>query len=97
MREGLTRATRGRSRRRSGGRRILALFAIACMPASISGAEAAEEGRPFLSALSPELAARIDELPAFLRDAQFTLHLRTFYQNVETKPGKHEEAWAGGG
>ena len=67
------------------------------MPASICGAEAAEEARPFLSALSPELAARIDELPAFFRDAQFTLHLRTFYQNVEPKPGKHEEAWAGGG
>ena len=66
---------RGQSRRPGGGRRILALFAIACMPASICGAGAAEEDRPVLSALFPELAARI-ELPAFLRAAQLNYELR---------------------
>src|SRR5204862_563069 len=69
-------------------RRRLALLAIVCTPA-LSGwsAQPGEEQRAVVPALFPELAARIEALPAFVRDSQFTLHLRTFYQNVETKPG----------
>lgn len=59
--------------------------------------ESGDQDREVLPALSPELGARIKELSPFFRDTEFTLHLRTFYQNVETKPGTYAEAWAGGG
>jgi hypothetical protein len=78
-------------------RLALILLALLCLPSSGWSGESGEEDRTLLRDLSPELAARVKELPAFFRDAEFTLHLRTFYQNVQTKPGQYEEALAGGG
>jgi outer membrane OprD family porin len=66
------------------------------MPVPGSCAESGER-RGLVPDLFPELAARVQELPPFFRDSEFILHLRTFYQNVQTEPGKFEEAWAGGG
>ncbi len=95
MSRGETASRRRWSGVRRGGR--LALLAIVCVAASGWSAEPGGEPPALVPALSPEFGARIEALPAFLRDTRFILHLRTFYQNVETKPGKYEEAWAGGG
>jgi hypothetical protein len=75
----------------------LALLAIVCGSAPTFGLEPERQERAGVSDFFPGLRTRIDELPPFLRDTHFTLHLRTFYQNVEKSPGTYEEAWAGGG
>jgi hypothetical protein len=48
----------------------------------------------------PEVAATTREMPAFLRDTDLRLHLRTFYFNQRISGGPGDpvnEAWAGGG
>ena len=52
---------------------------------------------PFLERMVPGLKEERDTLPPFLRDADFTLHLRTYYFN-RTKPDDSvNEALAFGG
>jgi len=84
-------------------RLTLTVLVIACAAAPGWSQELAQVDRVDEPAPFSGLENKLKDLPPFLRDTRFILHLRTFYQNVETKagtgtkPGTYQEAWAGGG
>ncbi len=90
---------RNRSGARSHRRRLLALAAlIACLWGQSPG-WAAEDGGgdvPLLRNIL-DIAEGLKSLPAFLRDADLRLHLRTYYFNQRNSNDTINEAWAGGG
>ncbi len=93
---------RGRTPRQGGKGRwlsvhCLTLLALTAVPSPGSAAEIVDERDAAPPSVFLELGSRMRELPPFLRDSELTLHLRTFYQNVQTGPGQYKEAWAGGG
>ncbi len=47
--------------------------------------------------ITGDLAKKLEGLPAFLRDTNFTFKPRTYYFNQVDPSGKIEEAWALGG
>ena len=64
-----------------------------------SGAGADEDQpRPTaMERLFPSLKEDMKDLPAFLRDTDFTIYLRSYYLNRENPDGTENEAWAFGG
>jgi hypothetical protein len=50
-----------------------------------------------LRILTPDVAAKMDTQPSFLKDSNLVLHLRTYYFDKVNSNGSINEAWAGGG
>ena len=60
----------------------------------------ADEDQPKPTAMErlfPGLDESMKDLPAFLRDTDFTIYLRSYYINRENPDGTENEAWAFGG
>jgi hypothetical protein len=95
----MTAVSRERSAHRFSIALALALLVGACWwPYPVSAEDAPPPPlAPFLERLFPDLKEERQTLPPFLRDADFTLHLRTYYFN-RTKPDDSvNEALAFGG
>src|SRR6266498_2342591 len=80
-------------------RRLLSRAALIACLCGLSPGWAAEDGgddAPLLRRI-PDVAEGVKSLPAFLRDIDLKLHLRTYYFNQRTSSDTYNEAWAGGG
>jgi len=77
---------------------VALLLLATCWPAAVSAEDAPPPPlTPFLERMIPGLKEERETLPPFFRDADFTLHLRTYYFN-RTKPDDSvNEALAFGG
>lgn len=90
-----------RSHSRSGRARA-ALFAGVALLALLVGPRGSwgDEDQPKPTAMErlfPSLKEDMKDLPAFLRDTEFTIYLRSYYLNRENPDGTENEAWAFGG
>jgi hypothetical protein len=74
---------------------------VACVlgPSPAGAAEMGPDVTPLLRTI-PDIDEGMNSLPAFLRDTDLKLHLRTYYFNQRTSSASsdtYNEAWAGGG
>lgn len=53
--------------------------------------------KPLVRSWFPELETSMKDAPAFFRDTQLLLQIRTYYRNNEASPDTFQEAWAAGG
>ena len=73
---------------------------LAWLGGSLGTRAEADEDQPKPTAMErlfPSLKEDMKDLPAFLRDTDFTLYLRSYYFNRENPDGTENEAWAFGG
>ena len=79
---------------------IVAVALLAWLGVSLGTRAEADEDQPKPTAMErlfPSLKEDMKDLPAFLRDTDFTLYLRSYYFNRENPDGTENEAWAFGG
>ena len=94
-------ATDERGQSRSGGARAALFVGVAILALLVSPLSSrADEDQPRPAAMErlfPGLDERLKDLPAFFRDTDATVYLRSYYFNRENPDGTENEAWAFGG
>jgi hypothetical protein len=87
---------RGAERRQRWVRALGAVLICLSYAAQGWAGEAGLDDVPLLRRV-PDVAARLAQMPAFLRDTDLRVHLRTYYLNERNSDDTISEAWAGGG